>query len=110
MSNNNILKNNKNDTHTEFKKVLPNLVIDTEIPNNFDCEKVALAIKNSTKFLQQQKCLSFYVQHYKQVVNGYYNDFYLTNSNSQIIKQHNYTAEQLNEIFNNMDDYDNLDL
>ena len=92
--------------------LIPNLAIDSKtIPANFDATKVAEAIKKSNKFLINVKKLSFFVAHYDDILKGVFDDYGTGKvKDAQALVRRNYTKEQLNEIFADMDDYDKLDL
>ena len=93
-----------------LKAVLPNLIIDVQtLPSDFNCDKVANAVKHSTKFLSKIPKLSFYVNHYVDVINNIYVDIGKGATDPQAIVRRNYTKEQLAEMFPEIDDFDNLD-
>ena len=92
--------------------LIPNLSIDSKtIPTNFDATKVAEAIKKSNKFLINVKKLSFFLAHYDDILKGVFDDYGTGKvKDAQALVRRNYTQEQLDEIFADMDDYDKLDL
>lgn len=93
-----------------LKAVLPNLIIDVQtLPSDFDCDKVANAVKHSTKFLSKIPKLSFYVNHYVDVINNVYVDIGKGATDDGAIVRRNYSKEQLAEMFPEIDDFDDLD-
>ena len=93
-----------------LKAVLPNLIIDVQtLPADFTCDKVANAVKQSTKFLSKIPKLSFYVRHYNDVINNYFVDIGKGATDDQAIVRRNYTKEQLAEMFPEIDNFDNLE-
>lgn len=95
---------------TPLKAVLPNLIIDVDyLPSDFNCDKVANAVKHSTKFLSKIPKLSFYVRHYNDVINNYFVDIGKGATDDGAIVRRNYTKEQLAEMFPEIDDFDDLD-
>lgn len=95
---------------TPLKAVLPNLIIDVDyLPSDFNCDKVANAVKHSTKFLSKIPKLSFYVRHYNDVINNYFVDIGKGATDDGAIVRRNYTKAQLAEMFPEIDDFDDLD-
>lgn len=95
---------------SSLKAVLPNLIIDVEyLPSDFDCDKVANAVKNSSKFLSKIPKLSFYVNHYVDVINNVYVDIGKGATDGQAIVRRKYNKEQLAEMFPEIDNFDDLD-
>ncbi len=93
-----------------LKAVLPNLIIDVQtLPADFNCDKVANAVKHSTKFLSKIPKLSFYVRHYNDVINNYFVDIGKGATDDGAIVRRNYSKEQLAEMFPEIDDFDDLD-
>ena len=93
-----------------LKTVLPNLIIDVQtLPADFNCDKVANAVKHSTKFLSKIPKLSFYVRHYNDVINNYFVDIGKGATDDGAIVRRNYTKEQLAEMFPEIDNFDDLD-
>ena len=103
-------------THVEsvdlspLKAVLPSLIVDVQtLPSDFNCDKVANAVKHSTKFLSKIPKLSFYVNHYVDVINNVYVDIGKGATDDGAIVRRNYSKEELAEMFPEIDDFDNLD-
>ncbi len=91
-----------------LKAVLPNLIIDVQtLPAEFNCDDVANAIKRSSKFLQHIKQLKFFVNHYLEVVSDVFIDIGKTDNTA--INRRNYTKEQLQEMFPEIDNFDDLE-
>lgn len=94
---------------TPILSVQPNLIIDVDyLPAEFNCDDVANAIKRSSKFLQHIKQLKFFVNHYLGVVSDVFIDIG-KNTETTAINRRNYTKEQLQEMFPEIDNFDDLD-
>lgn len=110
---NNSFKNIGKDTHALLQpifEVLPDIIIDTEtIPSNFNSQLVAEAISKSSKFLSNVKAVSFLIDHYNDIVKGKYDDYGKFKGTQSLVRR-NYTKEQLNEMFPEIDNFDELDL
>lgn len=103
-------------THVEsvdlspLKVVLPSLIVDVQtLPSDFDCDKVANAVKQSTKFLSKIPKLSFYVRHYNDIINNYFVDIGKGTTDDGAIVRRNYSKEELSEMFPEIDNFDDLD-
>jgi len=89
--------------------VQPNLIVNVDyLPAKFNCDVVANAIKRSSKFLQHIKQLKFFVNHYLEVVSDVFIDIG-KNTETTAINRRNYTKEQLQEMFPEIDNFDDLD-
>ena len=89
--------------------VQPNLIVNVDyLPAKFNCDDVANAIKRSSKFLQHIKQLKFFVNHYLEVVSDVFIDIG-KNTETTAINRRNYTKEQLQEMFPEIDNFDDLD-
>lgn len=81
------------------------IVIDCNIPDWFDIDKLYAAL-NESSYLSQWKVLSKYISHWDKIVAGYYRDY---KSHADMKKEtiddmeHNFTEEQLKAVISAFD-------
>lgn len=88
-------------TREEISLAFPDIVIDCEVPEGFDCDKVATAICESD-FLKQVTSLSWLVNHYDKVVSGYYKN--LKKDKPQELKGHVYSKADFKGMVQSIDE------
>ena len=88
------------ETLSQFKNFENNVKdIDT---SKYDLQKIYEAIKES-EFLQSAT-MSFVIEHYEKVINGDYKTFKISNKDDSAYCERNYTKEELNSLFTNLDE------
>lgn len=90
----------------QFKKALPNKIIDCEvIPDNINMDKLIQSIKESDFLLNNANLnLKFFINNYEKITNNYYKNYNNQKENKQEFIKHTFTSEELNNLFDNLDE------
>ena len=105
-------RSNKREKETKFLKSLSQKFNQLKINvenidlDKYDTEKIIQAISDS-KFLQNAM-LSFILENYQKVINGRYADIKIKKESG--FQTHNYTKEQLNNVFEDINNIDDTDI
>lgn len=96
-----------NEDLEKFKEVFPNKLTEGKytVPSNFEMDKLISEVKESD-FLKSNNNLSlpWLINNYDKIINGAYKDYVKKNENT--IVTHNYTTEELNSFFTDLDSLD----